>query len=44
MCESLRFHDLRQSHKTVLIALGVEEIMQDNRLGHTPRGVQEQSA
>jgi integrase len=40
VCETLRFHDLRHSHKTMMIALGVEEIMQDNRLGHTPRGVQ----
>ena len=40
VCETLRFHDLRHSHKTMMVALGTEEPLQDYRLGHTPRGVQ----
>jgi integrase len=40
VCETLRFHDLRHSHRTLMVALGTEEPLQDYRLGHAPRGVQ----
>ena len=35
----LRFHDLRHTHKTMLIELGVPEVLQDERLGHHPPGM-----
>src|SRR6185437_13805938 len=35
----LRFQDLRHTHKTMLIELGVPEILQDERLGHHPPGM-----
>jgi integrase len=38
VCPGLRFHDLRHSHKTMLVELGVPEALQDERLGHRPRG------
>jgi len=35
----LRFHDLRHTHKTMLIELGVPEVLQYERLGHHPPGM-----
>ena len=35
----LRFHDLRHSHKNMLVELDVPEILQDDRLGHRPPGM-----
>lgn len=39
LCLGLRFHDLRHTHKNMLIELGVPEIAQDERLGHRPPGM-----
>jgi len=35
----LRFHVLRHTHKTMLVELGVPEVLQDERLGHHPPGM-----
>ena len=35
----LTFHGLRHSHKTLLIELGVPEVLQCERLGHAQPGV-----
>ena len=40
VCWGLRFQDLRHTHKTMLIELGIPDILQDERLGHRPAGVQ----
>jgi hypothetical protein len=32
------FQDLRHTHKTMLIELGVPEMLQNERLGHHPAG------
>jgi hypothetical protein len=34
----LRFEDLQHTHKTMLIELGVSDVLQDERLGHRPTG------
>jgi integrase len=39
ICLGLRFHDLRHTHKTMLIELDVPEVLQDERLGHHPPGM-----
>jgi integrase len=36
ICPGLRFHDLRHTHKNMLIELDVPEILHDERLGHHP--------
>ena len=35
----LRFHDLRHTHKTMLVEVGAPEILQDERLVHHPPGM-----
>jgi integrase len=37
---TLRFHDLKHTHKAMLNDLGVHTVMQDYRLGHKTPGVQ----
>lgn len=39
ICPGLRFHDLRHTHKTMLVELEVPEVLQDERLGHRPTGM-----
>jgi integrase len=39
ICLGLRFHDLRHSHKNMLVELDVPEVLQDDRLGHRPPGM-----
>jgi integrase len=39
ICPGLRFHDLRHTHKNMLIELDVPEILHDERLGHHPPGM-----
>jgi hypothetical protein len=38
-CLGLRFHDLRNSHKTLLTELGVPEVLQHERIGNHPPGM-----
>lgn len=40
ICRGLRLQDLRHTHKTMLIELGVPDVLQDERLGHRPASVQ----
>jgi len=39
LCPGLRFHDLRHTHKNMLIELDAPEILHDERLGHHPPGM-----
>jgi integrase len=39
ICLGLRFHDLRHSHKNMLVELDVPEVLQDDRLAHRPPGM-----
>jgi integrase len=39
VCRGARFHDLRHAHATMLVELGVPEVLRDERLGHKPPGV-----
>lgn len=39
LCPGLRLQDLRHTHKTMLIELGVPEVLQIERLGHQAAGV-----
>jgi len=39
LCPGLRLQDLRHTHKTMLIELGIPDVLQNERLGHHSAGI-----